>query len=152
MSTVVSDEQLAVLLAGSGWSPSRAVDVDAATTAWTNAGHVPSRAATEFVAEFDGITFKYPKHESIGGEQDCVLDAALSTRSVFPAVVRSYEERVGEALCPVGIAASQHLNLMVSTSGRVFGGYDSFLACYGVSGREAIWNIFHRVKGVPVPD
>ncbi|WP_326954013.1 SUKH-3 domain-containing protein [Amycolatopsis sp. NBC_01286] len=152
MSIEVSDKQLAVIFSDSNWSPARVVDVEGVKVAWLRAGHVPSEAAIEFVAEFDRTTFRYPRHESIGGDQDCSLDAVEAVRSTFPIVIRSYEKRVGENLCPVGIAASRHLNLMLSSSGKMFGGYDSFLACYGGSGREAIWNIYNRVKGVPVSE
>ena len=41
-------------------------------------------------------------------------------------------------LCPAGLAASLHIMLMIAPSGKVFSGYDSFLALYGENGREAM--------------
>ncbi|MEV7006699.1 SUKH-3 domain-containing protein [Streptosporangium sp. NPDC051022] len=149
---MVSDEQFATVSGSAGWFPSRGADTRAAADIWAQVGHTSSRAAEEFVAEFDGLSIAYPRHPSVGGEDRCVLDAVLATRSIHPATVRSYERRVSETLCPVGTAASSHLTLMVTPSGRVYGGYDAFLALYGESGRDAIWNICHRIRGVPVPD
>ena len=150
MTGMVSDEQLADILAPAGWHPSRRVNIDEARGLWLQRGHTASEAAVNFASEFDGITFKYPRHKPADGEYQCSIDAILAARSIHPSVVRSYEERVHEPLCPVGLAASGHVVLMISPSGKIFGGYDAFLALYGETGREAIWNIFHRIKGAVV--
>jgi hypothetical protein len=148
VSREIGDDELAGLLGESGWSPSRRIDVADAVTGWVQRGYTASAAAREFVAEFDGITFTYPRHPLDGGTHTCVLDAVAATRSVAPARVREYQERTGEPLCPVGRAASGHVVLLVAASGRVYGGYDDFLARYGDNGRQALRNIYHRIDPV----
>ncbi|MEV8635113.1 SUKH-3 domain-containing protein [Streptosporangium sp. NPDC051023] len=85
-----------------------------------------SQTAENFASEFDGLSIGYPKHVSAGRQDRCLLDAALATRSIHPATVHSYEWRVSETLCPVGTAASSHLTLMITPSGRLYGGYDAW--------------------------
>jgi len=132
-----------------GWSTDRRVDTGGAVTAWEERGHVSSDAALLFAANFDGIEFDYPRAHLPGTRptDSCVLDAAKATRSISDVVVRSYESRVSETLCPVGIAGSGHLVLLVAPSGRTYGGYDNFLARYGESGFEALCAIFVGKKG-----
>jgi len=142
------DERLVEIFKSSGWFDGRHVAVEPALSAWRANGHVPTPAASEFVAEFDGLSFKYPRRPLVGGEDNCLLDAVAAVEGVFSSVVREYEVRVGEILCPVGKAASAHIVLMVAKSGRVYGGYDQFLALYGIDGRDAIVNIFDRTKPI----
>jgi hypothetical protein len=142
--------RLADILGASGWFEGRRVPVDSALSVWRGDGHVPTSAATDFVAEFDGLMFEYPRSVSVGGMDSCSLDAVAATAAIFPSVVREYEDRVGETLCPVGETASAHVTLMVGSSGRIYGGYDRFLAVYGDDGRHAVVSIFDRVKPLQV--
>lgn len=151
MSGDIRDSELAEILAGSVWYPSRHVDTAAVESFWEQSGVEASEAARKFAAEFDGVVFDYPRHPVDGGVHYCALDAVRATRSIHPETRRSYEGRVLESLCPIGISASGHLILLMGTSGRVFGGYDAFLALYGESGRQAISNTFHRVRPARLP-
>lgn len=142
--------RLSDILGASGWFEGRRVSVDSALSAWRGDGHVPTSSATDFVAEFDGLAFEYPRNVSLGGMDSCSLDAVAATAAIFPSVVREYEDRVGETLCPVGRTASAHVTLMVGRSGRIYGGYDRFLAVYGDDARHAVVSIFDRAKHVQV--
>ncbi|WP_433391397.1 SUKH-3 domain-containing protein [Micromonospora sp. KLBMP9576] len=146
-----SDASLVGLLTGLGWSPDRQVDLEPVISVWTARGHAPSAAAVDFVNQFDGMTFEYPRHVAVGGSHECVLDAVRATGAANPSRVHDYERRVGQRLAPVGLAASNHVVLMVAPSGQVFGGYDDFLALYGEDGKAAIWRIFHQVSPVRLP-
>jgi hypothetical protein len=122
----------------------RKVDTADTVRSWLSVGCKPSEAAIEFAMEFDGITFEYPRHASVGGLDVCYLDGARATRAVHESRIREYEVRVNESLCPIGRAASNHQALVMAPSGKVYGGYDSNLVLLGNSGREAIWRIFGR--------
>jgi hypothetical protein len=149
MTDVDRSGECAAALAAAGWSLERRVDTSAAMAAWTGLGCLSSDAALGFVANFDGLVVEYAQTVPAGtGRTDtCVLSAVEATRSVFEPVVRGYEERVGESLCPVGLAASGHLVLVMAPSGRVYGGYDKFLSRYGENGFEAVCRIVNRIKG-----
>jgi hypothetical protein len=151
----MSDESLRAsrlieILGGAGWFDGRHVSVEAALSAWRADGHTPSYAAIDFVAEFNGLSFAYPRSAAVGGMDNCSLDAIAATGAIFSSVVREYEGRTGETLCPVGQAASGHITLLVGNSGRVYGGYDRFLAAYGENGRTAIVAIYDRIRPVGV--
>lgn len=142
--------RLVEILEDSGWFNGRHISVEAAILAWRAGGHTPTVAAIDFVAEFDGISFAYPRSVSVGGMDNCSLDAIAATRAIFSSVVREYEVRVSETLCPVGRAASAHITLLVGNSGRVYGGYDRFLAVYGEDGHDAIIAIYDRTRPLKV--
>ena len=152
MTGVGEDAVFAAVLEAAGWFGDRRVDTGPAEVAWRARGYPVSDAAREFVASFDGIRFQYPQTllPGLGRPDSCVLDAVEATGAIFESTVRSYEQRVLENLCPVGLAASRHLVLLISPSGRVYGGYDSFLGLYGEDGYQAVRRIFHRIKGSPV--
>jgi hypothetical protein len=78
------------------------------------------------------------------------MDALRATRSIASSVVRNYERRVSETLCPIGIAASGHLILLIAPSGRTYGGYDNFLARYGDGGFDALCAILNGNKGARI--
>src|SRR5262249_42342959 len=106
-------------LTRSGWFRSRQVDTSGAEAVWREHGHEPHRAALGFVANVAGISFRYPRGRLDPGEHTCVLNAADATSAIYDSVVRDYEVRVAEPLCPVGFAASKNLILMMAPSGRV---------------------------------
>lgn len=151
MTQVTGDDEFSAALNGAGWIPGRQISTEDVETAWVQQGHIPFPSGVAFVAEFDCLTLMYPRHPSVGGEQELILNAVRATKSIHPDVVRAYEERIYDALVPVGIAASRHLTLLISASGKLYGGYDSFLAVYGDTGISGIQNIYRRIKGVPVP-
>ena len=151
MTEVADDDKFLAALNGAGWNPGRNTSTEEAEAAWMERGYAPSPSGVAFVSEFDGLTLMYPKHPSIGGERELKLDAVTATRSLHPDLARVYEGRVNEALVPVGMAASHHLTLLISESGKLYGGYDSFLALYGDTGMAGIRNIYQRIKGVKVP-
>lgn len=95
-----------------------------------------------FVSEFDGTSFRYVRGAPGDRyEEECVLDVVAAIRGTYSSRVREYERRVGEDLWPVGFTGSGHVVLMMSASGKVYGGYDDYLALYGEGGRIAIRNI-----------
>lgn len=143
-----SKEQLEMLLGASGWFPGRKVDVAATVEAWKEIGCPPSRAALEFVSEFDGLSLQYPRRVAAQGFHDLLLNTTAAVHGVHRDRVREYEQRMGLSLCPVGIAASNHWFLLMSPSGAVFGEMDQFLSLCGESGREAIWNICQHLAPI----
>lgn len=151
MTEVADDDKFLAALNGAGWNPGRNTSTEEAEAAWMERGYAPSVSGVAFVSEFDGLTLMYPKHPSIGGKKELKLDAVTATRSLHPDLARGYEGRVKEALVPVGMAASHHLTLLISESGKLYGGYDSFLALYGDTGMAGIRNIYQRIRGVKVP-
>jgi hypothetical protein len=135
-----------------GWSGDRRTSTEAAIEIWNERGHLPSDAALELVSNFNGIEFQYSRAHLPGTRptDQCVMDVVMATRSIAAPVVRNYESRILEPLCPVGMAASGHLILLIAPSGRTYGGYDTFLARYGSGGFEALCAIFNGDKGAKI--
>jgi hypothetical protein len=150
MSQADSCQEFVAVITALGWSADRRVDTSAAVAAWEARGHFPNEAALQFVASFDGIEFQYPRLHLPGTRPTdwCLLDASYATRSVADVIVRNYEARVSENLCPVGMASSGHLVLLMASTGNTYGGYDNFLALYGDSGLAALCNIYLGRKGM----
>ncbi|MEV6210299.1 SUKH-3 domain-containing protein [Kitasatospora sp. NPDC051914] len=145
MPRAVSDSWLGSVLSP-GWSPIRRVDVSEALAAWKADGHYPLEPAIEVASRLDGLSFRYPRPAVGESPDECSFDAAAASRSIYPQVVRGYENAIGSQLCPVGVTASRHVVLMVSGDGAIYGGYDRFLARYGGDWREAIWVIYNRIS------
>ena len=129
------------------WTASEA-EIAHIRESWTELGIHSSATALRFVEEFNGIRFSYPRHPLDPGTHLCELDAERAGRIVNGEKLRAYEERAGEPLTPVGLAASSHLVLLVAEGGRTYGAYDAFLARYGESPREALEHIVDRVRPV----
>jgi hypothetical protein len=132
------------LLTSSGWTPTRRVDISAIEDHHARAGYPLSPPARRFLGAFAGLTVRYldpqppPYHDVISF---LPLETAAGTP---PQAVRSYEARVEAPLTIIGSARSNHLTLMMDDQGRVYGGYDKFLARYGNTGREAIETLVLR--------
>lgn len=148
---VFDDSSLTEFLIGLGWAPGCRQDIGEVVLAWTAHGYTESDAAVSFVRQFNGISFEYPRHVVVGGSHRCVIDAVRAASAVSPSRVSDYERRAGQILTPVGLAASNHVVLMVADSGKVYGGYDNYLAIYGDDGKAALWNIYHRIDSVQLP-
>ena len=146
-----SGGSLTEFLAGLGWTPARRVGTELATAAWTYRGFSYSDSALDFVAQFNGLSFEYPRHSLVGGTDKCVLDAVRAAGAISASRVQEYEHRAQQELTPVGLSGSNHVLLMISVSGEMLGGYDDFLAIYGDDGKRALWNIYHRVKPIRLP-
>ncbi|MGN9805040.1 SUKH-3 domain-containing protein [Micromonospora sp. L32] len=142
---------LSELLTRSGWHPGRRVDVEDVLSVWRQGGYRASSAAVEFVQEFNGLELAYPRYFPEDGVDGLSLDAVSGTRGISQSLVREYEERVHEELCPVGRAASGHMTLVIGPSGKVYAGYDKYLAVFGENWREALSNIINRVQPPRIP-
>jgi hypothetical protein len=151
MGGVPDDPAFLQALTSAGWSPSRKVAYGKAVEHWVRHGHEPSTAAQEFVGQFDGITFWYPQSPNVGGVTSCDLDAVAATSAIYDVVVRGYESRVGERLCPVGFASSRNAILLVGVSGCVYGGFDRNLVVHGHDYLKALSRIYKRIAGSRVP-
>jgi SUKH-3 immunity protein len=147
----MSEESLTEFLAGLGWTPAWHAGTEFAKAAWASRGFGYSDSALNFVTQFDGLSFEYPRHPLVGGTDECVLDAVRAAGAISLGRVQEYEDRIQKQLTPVGLAGSNHVLLMIAVSGEMLGGYDDFLAIYGDSGKRALWNIGHRVKAIRVP-
>jgi hypothetical protein len=129
------------------WTASEA-EIEHIKEVWTDLGIHYSPTALRFVEEFNGILFRYPRHPLDPGTHVCELNAERASRMVNGEKLRAYEERTGETLTPVGLAASSHLVLLAAEGGRTYGVYDAFLARYGESPQEALAHIVDRVPPV----
>lgn len=127
-----------------GWYPGRQVDLAADLEEWEASGYSVSDAVRRWMGECGGLEFEYPRHSSVGGVHTCFVSGVLSSRRIHRVTVAEYEERLGEALCPVGQSASGTLTLLMDSVGAIYGGYDHFLCKVADDGYRALLATWKR--------
>jgi hypothetical protein len=106
----------------SGWIAGQGRDVSQTLDVLEKEGCVMNKHAIEFLEQFEGVKGKHPVCKAI---QTIMHFNAVAAAEVGMYWVEIYEKWVGESLVVVGGAYSGHVTLMISQSGRMFGGYDS---------------------------
>jgi len=126
------------MLSRAGWNARRALDATDARTALAAEGFPPFPAVTEFLSVYGGLEIRNPDALPPAAE-DWYFDARRAIRdgASLP-YVTAYVRRLGTPLAPVGFGFRGYMLFMMDESGRVYGGYDDFLARVGSSGVDAI--------------
>lgn len=131
-------------LSAMGWSPDRWIDPSPFLDALSDDGYTPFPLATDFLSRFGGLAGNMPAHrvENYLERIHFLPDEAIN--AIYKERVQTYEERTGERLIVVGEAYNGHLTLMLSDQGRLYGGYDDYLCCFGSDIAEGLANLFAR--------
>ncbi|MEY9912914.1 hypothetical protein ABIA35_009181 [Catenulispora sp. MAP12-49] len=144
MKPALEEAELLSFLREIGWYPGRQVDLAADLEEWETEGYSVSDAVHRWMGECSGLEFEYPRHSSVGGLHACFVSGVMPSRRIHRATVAEYEERVGEALCPIGQSASGGLTLLMDSTGAVYGGYDHYLGKVADDGYRALLAIRKR--------
>jgi len=147
----VSDKIIAELK-NSGWQPNRRINTDEIVKFLTDEGYILNLTVLEFIQNLGNLEL-YPPAFRVEGKTDTMhFNPILAAEGIYPERVKEeYELRVGEPLVVVGAAYSEHLTLMLSHSGKLYGGYDSYLTLLGNSVVEALEGIFGRKESEEIP-
>lgn len=92
------------------------------------AGYRTWPAALAVLSHLAGIVVEFTRN---GRSDNLWVDPERACAMVFRNWVDDYESRVGSALLPIGFAYDDHMLLLLSEDGRVFGAFDEFLAWLG---------------------
>lgn len=121
-----------------GWTPARSANVDAIVDDLVTSGYEVSAVVIAFLRSFASLALSYPNFRDPTQPDGCHFDVIRASKNVHRATIDAWAERLGTQLLPIGEAFDEHMTLVMTEDGRVFGGYDDFLAFIGQDGEDAI--------------
>ncbi len=121
-----------------GWREDRDVNTEPFRQQFRAEGHRTNKAALDFLQRFGDLELTYVHQRVPTAVENCHFDAARAATDVFSENVHFWEEKIGEAMCPIGEARSGYLTLLMTEKGEVFAGVDDLLFRVAPSGEEAI--------------
>jgi hypothetical protein len=133
------------------WSEDRTIDTHSYLRRLSEDGYTSTPPIETFLESFGGLEGMMPAHVENAILERIHFDPVEAIGNVYRERVATYEERVGEPLVVVGEAYNSHLTLMLSATGRMYGGYDNFLCLLGNNAAEALVALFEHkgVKEIP---
>lgn len=143
MSKIELSKKAHHLLETAGWFSCRSVDITDAETFLKQEGYSLNDVVQSFLREFYGLTVEFPDKHAADCPQlpltnEFHFNAMEAAGSIFRNTVELYEKEANEPLVVIGEAYHRHLVLMISFSGMIYGGYDSYFALLGNDISEAI--------------
>ena len=125
-------------LLNAGWYSSRKIGTLKATLFLLFSGYKIIPYLNSFITEFGGLEINY-KTEN-GAEFLFHFDIYKAVRDFdIKWIKEDYLNRVNEKnLCVIGQAFSNHVTLMLSDSGKMYGGYDENLFLIGINVHDSI--------------
>lgn len=132
------------LLRKMGWTEHRAVDPAPFLACLLADGYEPFPKIKPFLQRFGGLSGDMPAYRVAGAFDRIDFHPAHAISCTCREQVTAYEARVHEKLLPVGMAYNRYMTLLLSQTGRLFGGYDDFLCLIGNDVQEAMSNLFER--------
>lgn len=135
--TSFSDRTLQCLRSA-GWSSTYRSDASVAATTLSNLGIPVFPAFTSFIERFGGLRLTYRHFRDPTMVDHCHFDAVTAANGVFPDRLKSWEERIGGPLAPIGEAFHDHMTLVMTVAGEVFAGMDDVLCRIAQSGERAV--------------
>lgn len=138
------------VLAAAGWSPERAIDISDQVAALEGDGYTVFDSVRAFLARFGRMVLEYAHYKDPTRPDRATLDAVEAAAGVFPETVSSWSAALGQGVCPIGQAFSDHMTLVMAADGSVYAGYDDTLVRVGRSGEEAIENLTTGAEPEPV--
>jgi len=129
-------------LTEAGWDSSLCRDTASYTDLLEKEGYTINNHVVEFLQRFGGLDCALPAFRVPNEFDRLRFDPIYACNGIYRERVEVYEQRTGESLVVVGVAYSDHLTLMISATGRVFGAYDDYLAKLGNNYVEAINSMY----------
>jgi len=135
----------------SGWHPQRKVNADEIVSVLSEEGYSLNELEVDFFENFAFLEIEHPAFRVEGQFDRMHLNPIEACANIYRERVETYENRTGESLVVIGEIYSGHLTLMLSHSGKVYGGYDNFLTLLGESFEAALENIFNKRESNEIP-
>lgn len=144
-------ERTMKFLKEAGWTPERSKDTSLFRRKLTDDGYSYPECVDEFLKSFGGLELRQPAFRVPNAYDTLHFDPFQASYRTFRERIETYEKRVGEPLTIIGEAYNGYLVLVMTPTGKVYGGYDNFLAIYGKDYEEAIENIYQCIKTPEIP-
>ena len=127
-----------------GWSPDRCTEPASLLTSLSDEGYGLFPLIQDFLASFGGLEGEMPAYRKEDEMEQIHFHPEIALEAIYREKVMTYEDRVEEQLVVVGEAYNGHLTLMLSGSGKFFGGYDDYLCLLGNNVAEGITALFEQ--------
>jgi hypothetical protein len=134
---------IALLIKKYGWDPERRIDTTEIVKVLNNEGYQVNHYALEVIEQFGNLEFQHPSFKIKNQTEKMHFNPLRACDHIYREKVEEYESRIGESLVVIGEAYNEHLILMASDSGNIYGGYDDYLTLLGNSIEDALKAIFY---------
>ena len=126
------------VLIKSKWFKGRIIDISEYQRCLVAENYKLSSCVENFLAEFGGLKIEFLTQDQ--DSDNFHFDVCKAVAEIDPSwVFDDYTKRLlREKLCVVGQAYSNHMTLIMSEKGELFGGFDDLLWLVGKDSREAI--------------
>ena len=134
------NNELKEILLKSGWREKRKIFTLYYQLYARMDGYYWNKTIRDFLKEFGGLKILFERRSEQGLLH---FDAPEAIRGIDSNVVlENYSKAANtKKICVIGEVYANHLTLLMSEKGEVFGGYDEFFCLLGKTGIEAIENI-----------
>ncbi|NHZ95130.1 SUKH-3 domain-containing protein [Massilia sp. CCM 8734] len=133
------------------WTPHREVLPAPFLACLVADGYTVFPKAKQFFQRFGGLGGDMPAYRVEGALDRIDFDPARAIACTCRETVREYEARVQEQLAVIGMAYNGYMTLLLSESGRMFGGYDDFLCLIGTDVQDGMNKLFNRRQMPELP-
>ncbi|MCL2141886.1 MAG: SUKH-3 domain-containing protein [Methanimicrococcus sp.] len=141
--TVNLSRDIAVIMEKYGWNPKRRIDTAEIVKILSDEGYQLNKYALEVIEQFGNLELEHPSYKIKNQTEKLHFNPLKACEGIYREKVEEYESRIGESLVVIGEAYNEHLTLMVSDNGSIYGGYDDFLVRLGNSIEDALETIYY---------
>jgi hypothetical protein len=136
------DPKVYNILKKSGWYENRELDEEEIAKKIKDEGYPVMKSVLSFMKNFEGLVIKFDNLQN-GLKDDTInLDFEQATHIETPGKIRkSYLPRIQKELCLLGTAYRDHLILLMSEDGYVYGAFENYFCLIektGIGALEAI--------------
>lgn len=133
------DPKVYHVLKKSGWNEKRQVEETEIVQKIINEGYPVMKSVVSFMKSFGGLLIEFDNLQN-GIKNDTIdLDFEKATHVETPGKIRkSYVPRIRKDLCLVGSAYREHLILLMSEDGYVYGAFENYFCFIDKTGLGAL--------------
>ncbi|WP_336785881.1 SUKH-3 domain-containing protein [Paenibacillus sp. MMO-177] len=126
------------ILHSSGWSATYKVDVSEYIKALKEEFYLVNELIINFLTQYGGMVIEHPAYRVPNKTTSFHFNPNKAINHINKERVETYEERINSALVVIGEAYNEHLFLMMTPSGEIYGALDDYLTFLGNNPIEAI--------------
>jgi len=126
----------------SGWTSQRKINIEEILGILSSEGYKAGKHTLSILENFGNLEFEHPAFRVENELQKLHFNPIQACENIYRENVEDYEKRVGESLVVIGEAYDGYMTMMVSETGKIYGGYDDDLSFFGNSLAEALEVIY----------
>ncbi|TCM99436.1 SUKH-3 immunity protein of toxin-antitoxin system [Paenibacillus sp. BK033] len=126
------------ILQSSGWSATYKAGVSEYIKVFMEEDYFVNELVINFLSQFGGLTIEHPAYRVPKKTANFHFNPIKAINHINKERVETYEERINTSLVVIGEAYNEHLILMMTPSGGIYGALDEYLTFLGNNPKEAI--------------